>query len=179
MPWTTVVPHEKSNYSNFAPADQTREFLMKATSNMDKPLSIVHIGDLSYAVGYAVFWEYFMSRQISPIAARVPYMVGIGNHEYDWPTQPFDPSWANYALDSGGEVRANICSSDPITEVNTRLIMNCSVVFHTLKDFICLDQEMQRLETCIILLTGAQSTTLLCPPKRISWSLRHSMSGSK
>lgn len=29
--------------------------------------------------------------QIAPFASKVPYMVGIGNHEYDWPTQPFCP----------------------------------------------------------------------------------------
>ncbi len=43
---------------------------------------VLHIGDISYARGFGAQWDGFMT-QIQPIAARVPYMVGIGNHEYD------------------------------------------------------------------------------------------------
>ena len=43
---------------------------------------LLHIGDISYARGIGALWDGFMT-QIQPIAARVPYMVGIGNHEYD------------------------------------------------------------------------------------------------
>jgi acid phosphatase type 7 len=43
---------------------------------------LLHIGDISYARGTAALWDAFMT-QIQPIAARVPYMAGIGNHEYD------------------------------------------------------------------------------------------------
>jgi hypothetical protein len=43
---------------------------------------LLHIGDISYARGVGAQWDGFMT-QIEPIAARVPYMVGIGNHEYD------------------------------------------------------------------------------------------------
>jgi hypothetical protein len=43
---------------------------------------VLHIGDISYARGIAALWDAFMT-QFQPIAARVPYMVGIGNHEYD------------------------------------------------------------------------------------------------
>ena len=43
---------------------------------------LLHIGDISYAQGVGALWDAFMM-QIEPIAARVPYMVGIGNHEYD------------------------------------------------------------------------------------------------
>eukprot|EP01138_Halocafeteria_seosinensis_P005643 gb/GECG01005769.1/.p1 GENE.gb/GECG01005769.1/~~gb/GECG01005769.1/.p1 ORF type:complete len:624 (+),score=34.21 gb/GECG01005769.1/:1-1872(+) len=103
LPLTTVVPGHHLNWSNFAPAGISKEFLLKSTADLKNPLNIIHIGDISYAVGYAVFWEYFMSRQIGTIAARIPYMVGIGNHEYDWPTQPFRPSWSSYGRDSGGE----------------------------------------------------------------------------
>jgi len=75
---------------------------------------LVHIGDISYARGIAVIWEAFMT-QIQSVAARVPYMVSIGNHEYDHLTggekDPsgapapggFRPSWGNYGRDSGGE----------------------------------------------------------------------------
>ncbi len=46
---------------------------------------LLHIGDISYARGVGALWDAFMT-QIQPIAARVPYMTGIGNHEYDHET---------------------------------------------------------------------------------------------
>ncbi|RCV32180.1 hypothetical protein SETIT_6G237200v2 [Setaria italica] len=71
----------------------------------DKPAIISHIGDISYAKGYAWLWDHFFE-QIEPIAANTPYHVCIGNHEYDWPSQPWKPSWAANIYngkDSGGE----------------------------------------------------------------------------
>jgi len=71
----------------------------------DKPAVISHIGDISYAKGYAWLWDHFFE-QIEPIAANTPYHVCIGNHEYDWPSQPWKPSWAANIYngkDSGGE----------------------------------------------------------------------------
>ena len=44
----------------------------------------LNVGDLSYATGYLGKWETFMNA-ISPVSERVPYMVGQGNHEQDWP----------------------------------------------------------------------------------------------
>ncbi|CAF3303126.1 unnamed protein product [Rotaria sp. Silwood2] len=75
---------------------------------------LLHIGDISYARGVGAQWDAFMT-QIQPIAAYVPYMVGIGNHEYDHKTggdkDPsgalgpggFQPEWGDYGTDSGGE----------------------------------------------------------------------------
>ncbi|XP_025812356.1 probable inactive purple acid phosphatase 2 [Panicum hallii] len=71
----------------------------------DKPAVISHIGDISYAKGYAWLWDHFFE-QIEPIAAKTPYHVCIGNHEYDWPSQPWKPSWAANIYngkDGGGE----------------------------------------------------------------------------
>lgn len=70
----------------------------------DKPAVISHIGDISYARGYSWLWDNFFT-QIEPIASRVPYHVCIGNHEYDWPQQPWRPDWAVglYKTDGGGE----------------------------------------------------------------------------
>ncbi|CAI9096491.1 OLC1v1032653C1 [Oldenlandia corymbosa var. corymbosa] len=70
----------------------------------DKPTFISHIGDISYARGYSWLWDQFF-HQIQPIASRVPYHVCIGNHEYDWPSQPWKPDWASklYGSDGGGE----------------------------------------------------------------------------
>ncbi|XP_042480536.1 probable inactive purple acid phosphatase 27 [Macadamia integrifolia] len=60
--------------------------------------SIFHIGDISYATGFLVEWDYFL-QQISPVASHVPYMTAIGNHERDYPD-----SGSVYGLwDSGGE----------------------------------------------------------------------------
>lgn len=55
-----------------------------------------HVGDISYAVGYASKWDDFHN-QISPLATRMPYMTAIGNHERDWMGSVIPVS------DSGGE----------------------------------------------------------------------------
>ncbi|CAI9096490.1 OLC1v1032652C1 [Oldenlandia corymbosa var. corymbosa] len=70
----------------------------------DKPALISHIGDISYARGYSWLWDNFFN-QIELVASRVPYHVCIGNHEYDWPLQPWRPEWsyAMYGKDGGGE----------------------------------------------------------------------------
>ncbi|KAL1551110.1 putative inactive purple acid phosphatase 9 [Salvia divinorum] len=70
----------------------------------DKPSLISHIGDISYARGYSWLWDNFFY-QIEPVASKVPYMVCIGNHEYDWLLQPWKPDWSNvvYGKDGGGE----------------------------------------------------------------------------
>ncbi|KAG6426218.1 hypothetical protein SASPL_110438 [Salvia splendens] len=59
---------------------------------------------ISYARGYSWLWDNFFY-QIEPVASKVPYMVCIGNHEYDWLLQPWKPDWSNavYGKDGGGE----------------------------------------------------------------------------
>jgi acid phosphatase type 7 len=42
--------------------------------------SIFHIGDISYATGFLVEWDFFL-HLIAPLASQVPYMTAIGNHE--------------------------------------------------------------------------------------------------
>ncbi len=54
---------------------------MPTSFNLDLKLSLIlHIGDLSYALGKDVLWDVF-SAQIEPVAKDIPYMVAIGNHE--------------------------------------------------------------------------------------------------
>ncbi|CAF2896916.1 unnamed protein product [Rotaria sp. Silwood2] len=89
--------------------DRIRAHLM-----VDNITCVLHMGDISYARGIGALWNAFMT-QIGPIASRVPYMVVIGNHEYDHVTggdkDPsgapgpggFRPSWGNYGYDSGNE----------------------------------------------------------------------------
>ena len=74
---------------------------------------VLHFGDISYARGKGWIWEKFF-HMIEPVAKHIPYMVSIGNHEYDHTGQPhkdpsgvlttgFNPSWGNYGDDSSGE----------------------------------------------------------------------------
>ena len=46
--------------------------------------AVLHLGDISYARGYAAEWLAFAD-QIQPLARAVPYMTCIGNHESNWP----------------------------------------------------------------------------------------------
>ena len=74
---------------------------------LDEGLHLVlHIGDISYARGYAAQWDEFMD-QIESIAKSVPWMVASGNHERDAPSgssSPLRPQLSRYrGFDSGGE----------------------------------------------------------------------------
>eukprot|EP01126_Amoeba_proteus_P035828 TRINITY_DN3623_c0_g1_i3.p1 TRINITY_DN3623_c0_g1~~TRINITY_DN3623_c0_g1_i3.p1 ORF type:complete len:512 (+),score=66.55 TRINITY_DN3623_c0_g1_i3:291-1826(+) len=77
----------------------------------EKPFSydhLLHIGDLSYAVGRAYRWDMWMN-EIQSVSSRVPYMVTLGNHEYDFVGQDFQPKWGNYYNDSGVLSLTQIC----------------------------------------------------------------------
>ncbi|KAI3450185.1 hypothetical protein Pfo_006850 [Paulownia fortunei] len=60
--------------------------------------SIFHIGDISYATGFLVEWDFFL-HLISPLASQVSYMTAIGNHERDY----VDSGSVYITPDSGGE----------------------------------------------------------------------------
>ena len=91
-------------------ADVTKALEQEAAKGLD---FILHFGDLSYARGRGYIWDQFMS-QMTKVAEQVPYMVGVGNHEYDHvsggekdpsgaPENGFHPDWGNYGEDGGGE----------------------------------------------------------------------------
>ena len=95
-------------------AQATTELALSDITNNDVRF-IIHQGDLSYAVGYSYLWDVWM-QFIEPLATRVPYMIGIGNHEQNYMSNKkgirdpsgdradgFHPSWGNYGHDSGGE----------------------------------------------------------------------------
>ena len=76
---------------------------------------VLHHGDVSYAQGLAYIWDQW-GTLIEPIASLVPYMVGVGNHEYDYTqggigrdpsgvnhASGWIPTWFNGRVDSGGE----------------------------------------------------------------------------
>ncbi|XP_077219257.1 nucleotide pyrophosphatase/phosphodiesterase-like [Tasmannia lanceolata] len=66
-----------------------------SSGNVD---SIFHIGDISYATGFLVEWDYFL-HLITPIASQISYMTAIGNHERDYGNS----GSVYFTPDSGGE----------------------------------------------------------------------------
>ncbi|KAH0939698.1 hypothetical protein HID58_007159 [Brassica napus] len=98
-PYRTFIRGEEESLS-------TVKWILRDIKSLgnDKAAIVSHIGDISYAKGYSWIWDEFF-HQIEPIASKVPYHVCIGNHEYDWPMQPWKPDWAAYVYgkDSGGE----------------------------------------------------------------------------
>ncbi|KAL2642835.1 hypothetical protein R1flu_010422 [Riccia fluitans] len=94
----------------------------------NKAVYVSHIGDLSYARGYAWLWDEFFQR-IQPLSAQAPYHVCIGNHEYDWPLQPWKPDWASriYGKDGGGEcgvpysIRFHMPGNSSLSNASTRI----------------------------------------------------------
>ena len=59
----------------------------------------------SYATGYASIWDTYL-HQIQPFSTKVPYLINLGNHEYDSPLDTwksgYTPSFYNVS-DSHGE----------------------------------------------------------------------------
>lgn len=70
--------------------------LAQSGSGFDYSL-VLHAGDIVYSTGYALKWNLFNNR-LSGLADRVPYLLGQGNHERDWPS-----SGSYVSNDSGGE----------------------------------------------------------------------------
>jgi hypothetical protein len=106
IPYDYILPN--GEYSQFPAAmnlQRIKDILASPdTASLASPRMLVHIGDISYARGYPFIWEWFFS-QIAPVSSQVAYMVGIGNHEFDYKGsgEQWVPSWAPYGTDSGGE----------------------------------------------------------------------------
>ena len=97
---------------------------------------VLHVGDISYANGVVKIWDTFM-RYIEPYASRAPYMIGIGNHEYDYKTgrekshkhkhhtdasgseEPYDPDWGNYGAHVIMEQTSHVIRRRPLPSVLT------------------------------------------------------------
>ncbi|DBA02972.1 TPA: hypothetical protein N0F65_003160 [Lagenidium giganteum] len=83
-------------------------------ANNSSYIAVLHDGDLSYARGRTFLWDQF-GTMIEPVASKIPYMVSIGNHEYDYmsggehdisgagKTSGYHPELGNYGNDSSGE----------------------------------------------------------------------------
>jgi len=72
--------------------------IAKGRVNLAASAAVFHIGDISYARGYATLWEQFFY-QISGMTPHLPWMTVDGNHERDFPGSG---SLFN-GTDSGGE----------------------------------------------------------------------------
>ncbi len=96
--WSEVYP-----FKTFDPAQKQQNFAVIADmgygENSDNTIQrmiemvdagtldvVIHSGDISYADGFEPHWDVFFNK-IQPIAARIPYMVTPGNHEF----------WYNFA----------------------------------------------------------------------------------
>ncbi|KAL4448559.1 hypothetical protein ABPG75_005778 [Micractinium tetrahymenae] len=118
---------------------------MLAREQQDGAELVLHIGDISYANGDEEIWDTFMD-SIEPIARHIPYMVGTGNHEYDYQrsgykgeeaaqedpsgeTSGFHPSWGNFGNDSGGECGVQLSKRFQMPDVSDAGYCHGSVHF--------------------------------------------------
>jgi hypothetical protein len=98
--------------SSFATASLVRDDLLDGAADF-----IVHFGDLGYAMGSHWIWDKW-GTLVEPAARLAPYMVSVGNHEFDYDQgSQKDPSktagtgdgsfqpewWTNGATASNGE----------------------------------------------------------------------------
>lgn len=67
---------------DFAPAPNTSALVGEwiKTAGAGVVQSIHHVGDISYARGYAASWDFFLAMN-SPLFTTTPYYVDMGNHE--------------------------------------------------------------------------------------------------
>ena len=87
------------------------------TTNLiaNDPLSefVLHIGDISYAVGYLAEWDNFF-KMIQPVSSTKAWMTAIGNHEQGY-SKSFYPG-----MDSGGECGVAYNSFFPFASQNPK-----------------------------------------------------------
>ncbi|CEG37960.1 nucleotide pyrophosphatase phosphodiesterase [Plasmopara halstedii] len=87
--------------------------LAAVESNSHKYFAVMHVGDLAYAYGATYIWDHF-GHLIEYVAARLPYMITIGNHDYGylegvkkdpikWPSHSTFEKDGTSGFNSGGE----------------------------------------------------------------------------
>jgi hypothetical protein len=92
--WSSIYSFTNGPVDDNEPGAKSTIDRVTARVMSTKVTCLLHIGDISYARGTGALWDAFMT-QIQPIAARVPYMISIGNHDYDHVTGgKKDPSGA-------------------------------------------------------------------------------------
>mmetsp|Transcript_1517 Transcript_1517/g.1517 ORF Transcript_1517/g.1517 Transcript_1517/m.1517 type:complete len:508 (+) Transcript_1517:69-1592(+) len=86
--FTTYDPNKELNFAVIADmaydtnSDGTVADLIKLVDEGQIDV-VIHSGDISYADGYMPHFDDFLNK-VQPIAARVPYMVTPGNHEFGY-----------------------------------------------------------------------------------------------
>eukprot|EP01083_Nonionella_stella_P267974 905575_1 len=112
-PFQFIMYGDQGTYTNAFPT------ISKVESLLDDTDLVLHVGDISYAWGNGYTWEIW-SNMIARVASSVPYMVSIGNHEYDHTANcntggndvsgvganGYHPVWGNEGDDSSGECGA-------------------------------------------------------------------------
>jgi len=76
-----VAPPFLSDLEQQYPSVKTAHWIYQDILQLKKAgeaTAVIHIGDISYARGYAYLWDYFFSL-IQPAATSAPYMVAIGS----------------------------------------------------------------------------------------------------
>ncbi|RLN95370.1 hypothetical protein BBJ28_00005488, partial [Nothophytophthora sp. Chile5] len=92
-----------------------REDMERTTADPSKHryVAVMHVGDLAYAMGSTFIWDQF-GQLIEYAAARLPYMISMGNHDYGylegvkkdpekWPAHPTFEQDGTHGHDSYGE----------------------------------------------------------------------------
>lgn len=86
--FTTYTPGKEQNFAVIADmaydewSDDTVASMTRLIEE-GKLDAVIHSGDISYADGYMPHFDNFMNK-VQPIAARVPYQVTAGNHEFGY-----------------------------------------------------------------------------------------------
>jgi hypothetical protein len=83
---------------SIATTKSLQQDLEEGVIDQSRSPAVYHIGDISYARGFAAMWEQF-HHQIQNVSSIVPWMTSIGNHERDF---PHSGSYFG-TQDSGGE----------------------------------------------------------------------------
>eukprot|EP01099_Mayorella_cantabrigiensis_P003707 TRINITY_DN2796_c0_g5_i2.p1 TRINITY_DN2796_c0_g5~~TRINITY_DN2796_c0_g5_i2.p1 ORF type:complete len:480 (-),score=100.71 TRINITY_DN2796_c0_g5_i2:193-1632(-) len=99
----------------------TKTILEDFAAHKNETNFVLHIGDISYAVGYAAEWDEF-GEEISPIAQQIAYQASPGNHESDWPGT--DAIFVG--SDSGGECGLPFYLRFPIPEMTVPKLKKAS-----------------------------------------------------
>lgn len=92
-----------------------REMVLHQDGKLKDAAFVLHFGDLAYAWSTGYTWELWQTEQRA-LAETRPYMVSVGNHEYDHGSDDggkdpshapgaagYHPSWGNLGNDSEGE----------------------------------------------------------------------------
>jgi hypothetical protein len=96
-----AAPYGQRSYFSMAPSLNTSAALAAEVAQRGAQL-VLHNGDLAYAMGYSALWDVFFER-MAGATAGAPYMTAVGNHEHNWPRNPYSGRFNESNLDSGGE----------------------------------------------------------------------------